>query len=423
MIYKTTGMIKLNNKNKWLTGIIALFLWNGAIAQEPVNPNATNEVRELLKYLYQQTGKGIISGNHNIQDDPTHWDEKLLDRNGGVEPAIYGNDFRYGGHIEHRQKWIDEAINQWKNKGKIITIMYHQARPMDEEAEATFSGSVQGQVSWAEMEALLTDGDPVHEMWEVKMDTIAYFLQQLEDENIPVLFRPYHEMNGGWFWWGGKGNQYKKLYRMTYDYLTHEKGLNNILWVLNYSFVDEDFDSYYPGDNYVDAFATDIYDAKFETEHYIKLRDFAKGKPIGIGEVGEMISVERLKNDFPDYVWFMGWRDLFVDKMLRSELATLFNHSWVINDYKELVSNQENTATGELFVVARGKAGKSQLIINQPLNDSSTLYIHTIEGTRITCNTLKKGTKFYYLDLKPGVYLITLITQGKRSTVSTVITD
>lgn len=314
-------------------------------AQEPVNPNASPEARTLLKYLYDIKGKGILTGNHNVQDDPRAWDVKLKLKNGWVEPAIYGNDFRYGSHVKYRQRWINEAISQWKEDGKIITIMYHQARPMDDEASASFSESVQGEVSYAEFEGMLTSNHELNSAWKERMDDVAGYLQQLEDENIPVLFRPYHEMNGGWFWWGNKkyNSQFKRLYRMTYDYLTNEKKLDNILWVLNFDDYNNDFAPYYPGDNYVDILATDVYNAKFSKSHYNALKNLANGRPIAIGEVGEMISMERMKSEFPDYVWFMGWRGLFVDDNTTDLLERIFADDWAINEYEP-----EITGTGSI---------------------------------------------------------------------------
>lgn len=315
--------------------IIGIILAGSLSGQVPVNPNASAEAKELLKFLYDAKGNGIITGNHNEQQYPTEWDDKLKAKNGNVEPAMYGNDFRYGGYIQYRQDVIDEIIRQHTQKGKIITMMYHQVRPMDAETEGW--SNVQGELTWSEFESLLTDGDPIHEAWEDKMDNIAYYLQQLEDQKIPVLFRPYHEMNGEWFWWGGKksGDQYKRLFRMTYDYLTTTKGLNNLLWVINYSNVNDDLSSYYPGDAYVDAIATDIYEASFTTNHYNALKNLANGKPIAVGEVGKMINMSELQSTYPDYVWFMGWRSLFVDNNTTSELTNVFGSNWAINTFGE----------------------------------------------------------------------------------------
>jgi mannan endo-1,4-beta-mannosidase len=82
---------------------------------------------------------------------------------------------------------------------------------------------------------LLTADAPLRKRWEAQVDVIAGYLKQLRDARIPVLWRPYHEANGDWFWWGGRGgeNGYIALYRMTYDRLVHYHHLDNLIWVWN----------------------------------------------------------------------------------------------------------------------------------------------------------------------------------------------
>jgi hypothetical protein len=186
--------------------------------------------------------------------------------------------------------------------------------------------------------------------------------------------------------------------------------------------VDEDFAAYYPGDEYVDAFATDIYDADYHLDHYSALKTFANGKPIGVGETGEIITADQLKQDFPDYVWFMGWRDLFVDKMLSSELTALFSHSWVINDYKNYVTSlpeKDRNSESKLFHVLNNPYNShTQIIFKQPLKTKSTLYVYTPEGKTIECKQLLKGTRLFSLELNPGTYFISFTQRGNRATKS-----
>lgn len=303
------------------------------LPQPPVNPNASAEAKQLLQYLYKiKQNKGILSGMHNELDMPTMWDDSLLMRNGNIQPAIWGSDFRYGKHIKHRQRMIDEAIKQHEQNGKIITLMYHQARPMDDEdccGDDIWKASIQGDITDAELDSTLTVGTELYNKWKQKLDTVSSYLQQLEDRKIPILFRPYHEMNGDWFWWGAKAgypeeggeerdqssDRYKELYKMTYHYLTDEKKLDNLIWVLNYDDDNNDLHLFYPGDNYVDAVATDVYFNKHDVngEHYKILRRTAGEKPMAFGEVSVLPEMETLKTTYSDFVWFMGWRKLFFE--------------------------------------------------------------------------------------------------------------
>jgi mannan endo-1,4-beta-mannosidase len=93
---------------------------------------------------------------------------------------------------------------------------------------------------------------------------VAEGLQQLKDAGVVVLWRPFHEMNGDWFWWGKKTGDdgYKKLYRMLYDRLVNFHHLNNLIWVYNCNELNDNVDpyeKYYPGNDVVDILATDVY--------------------------------------------------------------------------------------------------------------------------------------------------------------------
>jgi mannan endo-1,4-beta-mannosidase len=94
---------------------------------------------------------------------------------------------------------IQEAIRQHE-QGSIITLMWHAVRPIDDEPNG-WKESVQNDLTDAEWRELLTPGSALHQRWLAQLDVIASHLQVLQEHRIPVLWRPYHEMNGGWFWW------------------------------------------------------------------------------------------------------------------------------------------------------------------------------------------------------------------------------
>ena len=114
---------------------------------------------------------------------------------------------------------------------------------------------------------------------------IAWHLKQLRNAGVPVLWRPYHEMNGDWFWWGKKPGDdgYKKLWRMLYDRLVNFHGLNNLIWVYNCNETRANVDpytEYFPGHDVVDVLATDVYSTGFAKEQYDELLALAGDKPI-----------------------------------------------------------------------------------------------------------------------------------------------
>ena len=106
-------------------------------------------------------------------------------------------------------------------------------------------------------------GGENNEVYNAYLDIIADYANQLADANIPVMFRPFHENTGSWFWWGATNSEesYKSLYRYTRDYL-ESKGVHNMLYVYSPCgpiSSEEDFMSRYPGDEYVDVLGFDYY--------------------------------------------------------------------------------------------------------------------------------------------------------------------
>jgi mannan endo-1,4-beta-mannosidase len=97
---------------------------------------------------------------------------------------------------------IQEVIRQYRN-GAVIALTWHAVRPTEDEP-VTFHDSVQGHLTDWEWRQLLTPGTDLNTRWCRQVDRIAGYLKELQDAGVPVLFRPYHEMNGSWFWWGGR---------------------------------------------------------------------------------------------------------------------------------------------------------------------------------------------------------------------------
>jgi mannan endo-1,4-beta-mannosidase len=282
---------------------------------KPVTPNPTPEAVKLLKYIYSISGKHTLTGQHCA---PLFGSISLegVSKVTNHYPALYGQDFGFSepnswDGINFRQRIVDEAIRRHR-KGFIITLMWHAVRPTEEEP-GTFKESIQGKVTDKEWKDLITPGTKINERWKSQVDIIAWFLKQLQYVKVPVLWRPYHEMNGAWFWWGKRtgNNGYKKLYRMLFDRFVHFHKLNNLIWVYNCNEVNPDVAPYekcFPGHDVVDILATDVYRKGFAQEDYDRLLALAGDKPIALGEVGRLPTSEILKTQ-PRWTWFMAWGD------------------------------------------------------------------------------------------------------------------
>ncbi len=283
-------------------------------AAPPVTPDASPGAEKLLSFLYEISGEHTLSGQHNVPLVGSTRLASVQKHFGGVYPAVFGQDFGFSppgtwDGINFRQAIVDEAIRR-HSEGFIITLMWHAVLPTEDEP-VEFHESIQGELSEQAWAALVTPGTHLHERWKSQVDVIAFFLKQLRDADVPVLWRPYHEMNGGWFWWGQKGgtNGYTKLWRMLFERLVEFHGLNNLIWVWNANEVKpgvHPYATYYPGNDVVDVLATDVYSEGFNEENYAELLALAGDRPIGLGEVGELPSLEILEAQ-PRWTWFMLW--------------------------------------------------------------------------------------------------------------------
>jgi mannan endo-1,4-beta-mannosidase len=184
---------------------------------------------------------------------------------------------------------------------------------------------------WEEM---LTPGTELYDLLINRMDKIADGLLKLQENNIPVLWRPFHEMNGVWFWWGNRPGPegFERLWKLMYDRYTNHHGLNNLVWVWNPNAPrdwedDEayDYHLFYPGHEYVDVLAADVYKNDFKQSHHDDLLALAEGRPIALGEVGVLPTSEMLEHQ-PMWTWFMCWAAWIWRENTPSKQENFTNH-------------------------------------------------------------------------------------------------
>jgi mannan endo-1,4-beta-mannosidase len=281
----------------------------------PVTPGASPEAVELYGFLRQISGKQTIAGQHAAPLVGMTQLGSVYKRTGRY-PAIFGQDFGFSepgtwDGINYRQRLVDEAIRRHE-EGFIIVLMWHAVRPIDDEP-VDFKTSVQGSLTDAQWKDLVTPGTLINERWKSQVDVVAWHLRQLRDAHVPVLWRPYHEMNGDWFWWGNRPgeNGSRKLYRMLYDRLVNFHHLNNLLWIFGGNEMTSNagpYAQFYPGADVVDVVATDVYKGAYKPD-YDALLALAGGKPIALAEVGKVPPIEILQAE-PRWTWFMTWGEL-----------------------------------------------------------------------------------------------------------------
>jgi mannan endo-1,4-beta-mannosidase len=302
----------------------------------PVNQDATPAARALLKKLDEISGHYTLTGQHNFPDELSRSSDRDYDLTEKF-PAIFGQDFGFAGgadkdSTEGRPSMIEEAERQYSN-GAVIALTWHAVRPTDDEP-VTFRDSVQGHLTDFEWQELLTPGTDIYNRWAEQVDVIAGYLRQLQEAGVPVLFRPYHEMNGNWFWWGGRPgeNGSAALYRQLYDRFVHVHHLNNLIWVWNVNSPSENagaIGSYFPGPQYVDVVTMDIY-GEFKQDYYDGMVVQAGDKPIALAEVGAMPTLEVLARQ-PRWAYFMMWSGLAETANTADQLQAIFHAPNLLN--------------------------------------------------------------------------------------------
>ena len=300
--------------------LFAMILLSGCSApQQTANPNSNTNTKAVLNYfqsLEARHDKRILSGQFSnfgnganlrlvtqIHDNTGHW------------PAILGADyagFRTNSLVCDAP---DKAATEFWKEGGLVTISAHLYNPA-----RTNVNNYGLRDKDVDLNDLLATNTQTHLEWMRELDQIADGLQQLKTNGVVVLWRPFHEMNGDWFWWDGKDPEtFKKLWRQMFDYFTKTKNLDNLLWVYapNHG---TNTAVYYPGDRYVDLVGLDAYTDFVDTNHILGYDEVARlPKPFGFTEFGThgpsnppgdfdyLRFLDGVRTNFPRTVFFMCW--------------------------------------------------------------------------------------------------------------------
>nr|WP_229521446.1 PA14 domain-containing protein [Paenibacillus monticola] len=304
----------------------------------PVNAAASPEAVKLLTYLNSISGQGIITGQHDYLESPDEISNKLKGTSGQYA-ALHGYELgAITGQTEatvasQRKNVVNSAIN-WSKNGGIVAMTFHEKLP-----GTTYDWSnVQKTISQSDFDKYVTPGTTQYNSLIADLDKVAVSLKSLRDAGVPVLWRPYHEMNGNWFWWGKKNN-FAALWNIMYDRFVNVHQLNNLLWVWNPNAPNAWADSYaltYPGADKVDILAADIYDNDYQQKYYDSLLSLASGKPIAIGENGQMPNTTKLLQSQNKWVYMMNWGKMLYENNTTDTIKTFMNNSYTLtrDEYK-----------------------------------------------------------------------------------------
>ncbi len=285
----------------------------------------THETKALHTKLVNIAKKGIAFGHQDATAYGIGWkhsgfpSESDIKKLTGDHPAVIG--FEIGDLEIGREMNLDSVnfnlmkklIQEAHQNGSIITISWHANNPVTD-------GN-----SWDKTPAvsqILKDTE-FKKKFEGYIEKVANFFLDLKDDNgklIPIVFRPWHEMTGSWFWWGGENRtteEYKQLFRETVELLRDKHNVHNLLYTYSPDKIyhNTEYLLNYPGDEWVDMLGIDIYDSgnhdyiKMTTNalELIKYIAAAKNKPFAFTETGREI--------IPENNW---WTETFYEAVKNS---------------------------------------------------------------------------------------------------------
>ena len=365
----------------------ALTLTAGTASAAPPGPAGVTATDELA-YLRSLTGSHTLSGQQGgANNNPGQWVTKVHDITGEY-PAVWGGDFGFSqDDINNRQTVINYAKAEWA-AGTLPALMMHACRPDVATCDfSTGSNPVQGSsLTDAEWTQLITNGTTLNTDYKQKLDQFVPYFQQLKDAGIPVLFRPLHEMNEGWAWWGGRpgANGSAKLYQITHDYLV-SKGLTNIIWVWALKDVAggaSQAASYYPGNAYVDVVALDVWVQKFPaTDWYNALNTIAAGqKPMALAEVGSVPQPAQMATQ-PKWVYWSVWMNWLTDPSYNTNDSIKAGYYDARTLHQGNVSIPVGSPPGAPTGPITGPAGKCVDIRSAATTNGTAVQLYTCNGT------------------------------------------
>ena len=320
----------------------------------PCDQLATKEAQSLMAYLNSVYGKNILSGQQEIYSSGHGGNfevefDYLKDTTGKL-PAVRGFDFLNEANILYgsEDKTTDRIIDWVNNKNGVATASWHLTVPKNfasyNVGDKIDWGSATYSCEWDKDKTkntatdfntanVLKEGTKENEYYMACLKELSKYLLKIQDANVPLIFRPLHEAEGGggetgsWFWWGAAGSDvYKGIWKLTYKTLTEEYGIHNIIWEWN-SYNFDTSANWYPGDEYVDIIGYDkyscvkylaennwqasyVHDAgSYSSTFYGIMEKYDSKKMVALAENDSFSTVENLTEDKAGWLYFCTWYD------------------------------------------------------------------------------------------------------------------
>ena len=282
----------------------------------PCDPDATPAAAALLARIAAAGADATFSGVQGASD------LDFARTSVGVEPAIVSEDLMdYSpSRIERGTKPREtDRLLAHARDGRIVSALWHWNAPRGLEPDVADKPGAKSRKPWFRgfytdattfdvAAALADEQGEDHRLLLRDIDAIAAQLERLAAAGVPVLWRPLHEAEGGWFWWGAKGpGPFKALWRLVHRRLTDHHGLHNLVWVFTGSADPE----WYPGDDCVDVVGLDAYPADprdpLASDWAALVKAYGDRKPLALTEYGGVPDVGRMRRLGVRWAYFVSW--------------------------------------------------------------------------------------------------------------------
>ena len=252
----------------------------------------------------------------------------------GKLPALLALDFssctEQANRPDTQHRAATAAIDWYTKRNGVVAFCWHWFAPYGKPAFYTKDTDF-------DLSRGMTEGTPEHAALLRDLDAVAEELRLLRDAHVPVLWRPMHEVNGRWFWWGAAGPEpYKKLWRLMFDRYTYQHGLTNLIWVFSPG-ASTDLADWYPGDDCVDMIGQDHYPMDGNDgpakDVFDELVALGRGtKMVSMTENGPIPDPDKVVTEKADWLFFTTWSGkMLTDKNSPEKIKKVFNHPHVMN--------------------------------------------------------------------------------------------
>lgn len=351
----------------------------------------------MLQFFNHIAGRYIVAGQQEIawSQERKEEDFDYIKATTGRTPALRGFDFLqyvYSPTVRATQDSSERAI-AWARQGGLVAYCCHlfmNIGSTDGNPQFYTPGS-NGNVNGTrfDIRQAVISGTPENVEYLAKLDIIAGELGKLRDAGVPVIWRPFHEAGGTWFWWSAQGAEpFKAAWRIMFDRFTQVHGLTNLIWCFNPTDSTTVLQNWYPGDDVVDMISLDVYPPAGShptfSADYKRMRDFRNGRKVVVmSENGAIPEIDALFAEDAGWGYFCTWNGFENNPAQNSAafLQTVYNHAKVItlDELPALYAENSLTITAQ---------PRTQLVA---AGTALTLSIATSGGTGLAYQWSKDG--------------------------------